>query len=1443
MPSKGWAWAVPFLCLASLYPWSSLAGATPSSWDFSHHATEVGTKYCGNVTLYGSDIEKEFEELRQCTVIGGALQIIQCTLPKGATLPNLTQVLDYVILERVENVESLATLFPRLFIVRGLRLLRGRFSFVLLSNRHLREIGPWSLKSFVSGSVFIKDNILFCTDEEIQWKKLVSEEDNATNVFYNNRQFCPFVGCEEENVCRRREKTCSETSLPCPTVQDSQCDPECLGGCFHPHDPTSCSACAHFILDAECVVHCPHGYLKYMNYICISNSSCAMKKQSIYNGDQCVEACPDRYISVQTNPEDETSPRICQLKSVCNSATLTSRYLGDDLLACTSIDGNLVIRVAGGKDVMKRLRQNLGGIVNITGYLMVMGSSTLFSLSFLTSLRTIQGKEMVHTGQADEGYAFYVVENPHLREFWDWDFHSEKIHINGSAFIHFNDQLCDSEITMLEKMTNLEKENINKGINGRKFQCEVFIASLTVVPGSEPGTLSLNWTHFYNGSNSMKVVGYQIFYRQTNENISLYQDRDVCNDKTLWCIKLRKVDRAGLGEKCISLTLTGLLPNTRYAVYVRSLVVMTSKHITRSNIVYGTTYNTNPEPPIGGKIGFTESSITLSWKDSAALVPYPSKPTDVFYEVSVRLERYVSTEDFELDENCNVLEKNSEELVREVLRPSYKPPASADACPFDDVPDESVLLASQEKIISITREISNLLYNRYENIPSTRARTRRDTRTSALECSAPLIQWENSTLKFAKIVSSSPWIPDGNGEPIFTRSETTTGKSITLTNPQDVNLYEQIRVIGKVRACVGKISPCHPLGSNGSCALCSQFHTFRAMDRNRGDTSPLELTAWTSPVGGLEPISGKSSTTQHECHRSKRNEIFKQGIGPTPFHFVPTSLPEIFGQGWMDNETLASENNRSLYLRWNISPELNAITLGYRILYRTYLSPETSFKQFCLPKSEADRRNNQIVIEIQPGKNYLVGVQVQTLGKDSLIHETQVCGETMPNSHGTNHFKYIIPTLVLFVLSLVVILAIFIVVSKKQCGERTRSLVRNPNYGGGDPMADIFNEFRLTRDQFELVKEIGRGQFGVVYEGLMKESEEKVAIKTLQLKMGNKNDSSEALNQAIKAFFKEAASMQDLDSPFLVRLIGLAKHTEDPKDPNGGLSPFLVLEYMDNGNLRQYLDKERPSDEKKVEIAIQVADGMAYLAYKGIIHRDLAARNVLVKSNGLFKICDFGLSRKVKLDYYYIPHEKSILPVRSTAPEALQKQDESKFSIESDVWSYASLLYEIVTDGETPYPQYTNEEVVEMLQKKILYLESPVEHPKILNYWIRQCQIQEPRRRPTFIDILSSLLPQTSHSFQMWFRQQNPFFTSSSRNDSESTEAADEGCCLASSLDASQDDNDLTASNPRMFQQEENEDICLTPKERKCSPRLSLSCIPNSLPRNRHWFQQASVNE
>ncbi|KAM3869023.1 macrophage colony-stimulating factor 1 receptor 2 [Diretmus argenteus] len=158
----------------------------------------------------------------------------------------------------------------------------------------------------------------------------------------------------------------------------------------------------------------------------------------------------------------------------------------------------------------------------------------------------------------------------------------------------------------------------------------------------------------------------------------------------------------------------------------------------------------------------------------------------------------------------------------------------------------------------------------------------------------------------------------------------------------------------------------------------------------------------------------------------------------------------------------------------------------------------------------------------------------------------------------------------------------------------------------------------------------------------------------------------------------------------------------------------------------------------------QVAQGLDFLSSRNCIHRDVAARNVLLTNLRVAKICDFGLARDIRNDDSYIVQGNARLPVKWMAPESIFQ---CVYTVQSDVWSYGVLLWEIFSLGKSPYPNVAVDTNFYKMIKDGRHMSRPDFAPPEMYELMIHCWSLEPTQRPTFKAIgqlIKRLIPLTN---------------------------------------------------------------------------------------------------
>uniref|UniRef100_A0A8C9ASC5 Macrophage colony-stimulating factor 1 receptor n=1 Tax=Prolemur simus TaxID=1328070 RepID=A0A8C9ASC5_PROSS len=214
-----------------------------------------------------------------------------------------------------------------------------------------------------------------------------------------------------------------------------------------------------------------------------------------------------------------------------------------------------------------------------------------------------------------------------------------------------------------------------------------------------------------------------------------------------------------------------------------------------------------------------------------------------------------------------------------------------------------------------------------------------------------------------------------------------------------------------------------------------------------------------------------------------------------------------------------------------------------------------------------------------------------------------------------------------------------------------------------------------------------------------------------------------------------------------------------------------------NSFSEQDLDKEdgRPLElGDLLHFSSQVAQGMAFLASKNCIHRDVAARNVLLTNGHVAKIGDFGLARDIMNDSNYIVKGNARLPVKWMAPESIF---DCVYTVQSDVWSYGILLWEIFSLGLNPYPGILVNSKFYKLVKDGYQMAQPAFAPKNIYSIMQACWALEPTHRPTFQQICFLLQEQAQGNRRERDYANLPSSSSSSSEPEEESSSEHLACC------------------------------------------------------------------
>jgi eukaryotic-like serine/threonine-protein kinase len=202
--------------------------------------------------------------------------------------------------------------------------------------------------------------------------------------------------------------------------------------------------------------------------------------------------------------------------------------------------------------------------------------------------------------------------------------------------------------------------------------------------------------------------------------------------------------------------------------------------------------------------------------------------------------------------------------------------------------------------------------------------------------------------------------------------------------------------------------------------------------------------------------------------------------------------------------------------------------------------------------------------------------------------------------------------------------------------------------------------------RYKVLKELGRGAMGIVYQAQDEVLQRVVAVKMIALTGSDQErDTHEA------RFRQEARAAGGLTHPSIITVYDVGRE---------GDVAFIAMELVEGRELRELVQSGEITPSRAFEIAIQVAEALAFAHERGIVHRDIKPGNIMVLADGRIKIMDFGIARLRE------PTVKTQTGVLLGSPQYMSPEQISGLSLDgrADVFSLGVVLYEMLT-GIKPF--------------------------------------------------------------------------------------------------------------------------------------------------------------
>ena len=256
-------------------------------------------------------------------------------------------------------------------------------------------------------------------------------------------------------------------------------------------------------------------------------------------------------------------------------------------------------------------------------------------------------------------------------------------------------------------------------------------------------------------------------------------------------------------------------------------------------------------------------------------------------------------------------------------------------------------------------------------------------------------------------------------------------------------------------------------------------------------------------------------------------------------------------------------------------------------------------------------------------------------------------------------------------------------------------------------------------DNYEIIKEIGKGSFSNVYLVKKKDNLKEFALKKVNFSSMSSKEKENALKEV-----NFLAEIKDSN------VIGY----EDSFYDNNTNILYLVMEYAPFGDLNKIITENNKlriyySEAELINIYLQIASGLKAIHDKHIIHRDLKSANIFIiqKNDLILKIGDFNVSKKI--DYFNLKNTQTGTPYYAS-PEIWENKP---YDFKSDIWSLGCLFYEIASLS-TPFKGLNMKELFECIEKGI-FAPLPKQYSNNITKIIKMCLRHDANLRPNINEI------------------------------------------------------------------------------------------------------------